>query len=117
MHGITLSSPVASGLLGTVAPNGDGWRQVGELGLALLLSAIIGFERELRLKSAGLRTHVLVGVGAALFHADQQVRVLRRVGPEPASCSILPESLPRLSVEWAFWGPGSSLCDEILFTG
>jgi putative Mg2+ transporter-C (MgtC) family protein len=40
---------------------------VGELGLALLLSAVIGFEREIRLKSAGLRTHVLVGVGAALF--------------------------------------------------
>lgn len=35
--------------------------------LALVLSAVIGFERELRQKSAGLRTHTLVGVGAALF--------------------------------------------------
>ena len=41
--------------------------QVGELGLGLLLSAVIGLEREVRQKSAGLRTHTLVGVGAALF--------------------------------------------------
>ena len=47
--------------------NGQGWRQLSELGLALLLSALIGLERELRHKDAGLRTHTLVGVGAALF--------------------------------------------------
>jgi putative Mg2+ transporter-C (MgtC) family protein len=47
--------------------SGQGWKQVGELGLALLLSAAIGLERELRGKDAGLRTHTLVGVGAALF--------------------------------------------------
>jgi putative Mg2+ transporter-C (MgtC) family protein len=49
------------------AANQEGWTQAGELGLALLLSAIIGLEREIRQKSAGLRTHTLVGVGAALF--------------------------------------------------
>jgi putative Mg2+ transporter-C (MgtC) family protein len=49
------------------AANQEGWRQAGELGLALLLSAVIGLEREIRQKSAGLRTHTLVGVGAALF--------------------------------------------------
>jgi putative Mg2+ transporter-C (MgtC) family protein len=49
------------------APNTEGWLQVGELGLALLLSAVIGLEREIRQKSAGLRTHTMVGVGAALF--------------------------------------------------
>jgi|SRR6201996_6611453 len=47
--------------------NGQGWKQLGELGLALLLSAVIGLERELRQKDAGLRTHTLVGVGSALF--------------------------------------------------
>ncbi|HEU5417397.1 MAG TPA: MgtC/SapB family protein [Streptosporangiaceae bacterium] len=41
--------------------------QVGELGLGLLLSTVIGLEREVRQKSAGLRTHSLVGLGAALF--------------------------------------------------
>lgn len=47
--------------------NQEGWLQAGELGLALVLSAVIGVERETRQKSAGLRTHTLVGVGAALF--------------------------------------------------
>lgn len=37
------------------------------LGCAFVLSAVIGFERERRFKSAGLRTHTLVGLGAALF--------------------------------------------------
>ena len=46
---------------------GQGWRQAGELALALLLSAAVGLEREWRQKDAGLRTHTLVGVGAALF--------------------------------------------------
>src|ERR1039458_4281757 len=35
--------------------------------MAFLLSMLIGVEREIRQKSAGLRTHTLVGVGAALF--------------------------------------------------
>ncbi len=47
--------------------NGEEWLQAGELGLALVLSALIGLEREVRQKHAGLRTHTLVGVGAALF--------------------------------------------------
>src|ERR1700691_3232780 len=47
--------------------DGQGWRQAGELALALVLSASIGLEREIRQKNAGLRTHTLVGVGAALF--------------------------------------------------
>jgi putative Mg2+ transporter-C (MgtC) family protein len=45
----------------------QGWKQVGELALAFALSSLIGLEREWRQKSAGLRTHTLVGVGAALF--------------------------------------------------
>ncbi|MFF4226265.1 MgtC/SapB family protein [Streptomyces sp. L500] len=46
---------------------GQGKRQLAELALALLLSSLIGLERELQQKSAGLRTHTLVGVGSALF--------------------------------------------------
>jgi putative Mg2+ transporter-C (MgtC) family protein len=37
------------------------------LAVAGLLGAIIGLERELRAKEAGLRTHFLVGVGSALI--------------------------------------------------
>ena len=40
---------------------------LGRLSLAALCSGMIGYERETAQKSAGLRTHTLVGVGAALF--------------------------------------------------
>jgi putative Mg2+ transporter-C (MgtC) family protein len=46
---------------------GQGIRQFIELGLAFLLSALIGLEREIRHKSAGLRTYTVVGTTAALF--------------------------------------------------
>ena len=48
-------------------PAGQGLLQLGELTLAFVLSALVGLERELRQKSAGLRTYTLVGVSAALF--------------------------------------------------
>jgi len=54
---------VAAGALS----DGQGLRQLGELGLAFALSSLIGLEREWRQKSAGLRTHTLVGFGAALI--------------------------------------------------
>jgi putative Mg2+ transporter-C (MgtC) family protein len=43
------------------------WSALGSIALAFVLASIVGFERELRKKDAGLRTHTLVGVGAALF--------------------------------------------------
>jgi putative Mg2+ transporter-C (MgtC) family protein len=46
---------------------GQGLLQIGELGLAFVLSALIGIEREIRHKSAGLRTYTLVGLAAALI--------------------------------------------------
>ena len=51
----------------TVLPKGQGLKQIGELALAFGLSSLIGLEREWRQKSAGLRTHTLVGFAAALF--------------------------------------------------
>jgi len=50
-----------------VEPHGQSWLQFGELALAFVLSSLIGLEREFRAKSAGLRTHTLVGVAAALI--------------------------------------------------
>jgi putative Mg2+ transporter-C (MgtC) family protein len=44
-----------------------GVRQGLDLLVALVLASLIGVEREVRQKSAGLRTHTLVGLGAALF--------------------------------------------------
>jgi putative Mg2+ transporter-C (MgtC) family protein len=43
------------------------WDLLWRLAVALGLSSAIGLEREMRQKSAGLRTHSLVGLGAALF--------------------------------------------------
>jgi putative Mg2+ transporter-C (MgtC) family protein len=54
-------------VLAEVYPSGQSWQQVGELGLAFLLSALIGLERELRQKAAGLRTLTIVGFASALF--------------------------------------------------
>jgi len=48
-------------------PTGQGITQILELGLALVLSTAIGLEREVRQKSAGLRTHTLVGFASALI--------------------------------------------------
>ena len=47
--------------------SGQGPTQFIELGLAFLFSALIGLEREIRHKSAGLRTYTVVGTAAALF--------------------------------------------------
>lgn len=48
-------------------PIGQGLNQFIELGIAFFLSALIGLEREIRHKSAGLRTYTIVGTSAALF--------------------------------------------------
>ena len=48
-------------------PELDSLDVVFRLGLAAVLGGAIGLERELREREAGLRTHLLVAVGAALF--------------------------------------------------
>jgi putative Mg2+ transporter-C (MgtC) family protein len=50
--------------LGSVA---DVTQVLMRLGLALILGGILGFERELSRRDAGMRTHMMVAVGAALF--------------------------------------------------
>ena len=48
-------------------PIGQSTVQLAELGLAFLLSALIGLEREIRQKSAGLRTYTIVGFASCLI--------------------------------------------------
>ena len=43
------------------------WDMIARLGVAVLLGGLIGLEREAHERPAGLRTHVLVCVGSALF--------------------------------------------------
>jgi putative Mg2+ transporter-C (MgtC) family protein len=48
-------------------PTLDSWEVVFRLALAAVLGGAIGLERELREREAGLRTHLLVSLGSALF--------------------------------------------------
>ncbi|MBZ6226408.1 MgtC/SapB family protein [Streptomyces olivaceus] len=69
--------------------NGQGLRQLGELGLALVLSSLIGWERAAQQKSAGLRTHTLVGIASALMmevsqHGFTAVLGLENVSFDPS---------------------------------
>ncbi|HVF73490.1 MAG TPA: MgtC/SapB family protein [Acidimicrobiales bacterium] len=48
-------------------PHPGDWEIVGRLVLAMLLGGLIGMERELNDHPAGLRTHMSVALGAALF--------------------------------------------------
>ncbi|MGW8380881.1 MgtC/SapB family protein [Streptomyces sp. ODS28] len=60
-------------------------RQLGELGLALVLSTLVGWERGSQQKSAGLRTHALVGVASALMMMVSQHGFTNVLGLENAS--------------------------------
>ncbi|MEU7817366.1 MgtC/SapB family protein [Pseudonocardia sp. NPDC049154] len=53
--------------LSSLWSSGGQWSLVLPVLLALVLTTVIGLEREAGAKSAGLRTHTLVGVGAAVF--------------------------------------------------
>ena len=57
-----------SSLSAIVAPHTIGWAEVLlRLFVAAVLGGAIGLERELRERQAGLRTHLVVSVGSALF--------------------------------------------------
>jgi putative Mg2+ transporter-C (MgtC) family protein len=68
--------------LAAAYPSGQSWTQLGELGLAFLLSALIGLERELRQKSAGLRTLTIVGFASALFMQVSKYGFGDVIGPD-----------------------------------
>lgn len=70
--------------------------QIGCLAVAFVLSTVVGLERQLRHKSAGMRTHTLVGLGAALFmvvskHAFDDVLAadLVRLDPSRVAAQIV----------------------------
>jgi putative Mg2+ transporter-C (MgtC) family protein len=48
-------------------PTLSGWETLARLAIAGALGAAVGFERELRDREAGIRTHLLVSLGSALF--------------------------------------------------
>jgi putative Mg2+ transporter-C (MgtC) family protein len=58
---------VAAGQASAFWSMSEQWAVLPPVLLALLLTALIGVEREARAKSAGVRTHTLVGFGSAVF--------------------------------------------------
>ena len=52
---------------GNPIPELELWDIALRLGMAAVLTGLVGLEREWRERAAGLRTHMLVGVGSALF--------------------------------------------------
>jgi putative Mg2+ transporter-C (MgtC) family protein len=56
-----------------------GWDSVldalARLGAATMLGGVIGLEREFRDRAAGLRTHMMVAMGSALFVAAAQTAI------------------------------------------
>ncbi len=75
---------------------------VAPLGTAVILGALLGFERELRGRWAGLRTHVLVSMGAAMF-------VLAAMSISPGSGSDLTRVIQGITAGVGFIGAGTIL--------
>lgn len=67
--------------------------------VAAILGGLLGYERELRGKSAGLRTHMLVAIGSALF-----VLIPQQAG---ASTGDLTRVLQGLTAGVGFLGAGA----------
>ena len=67
---------------------------IGKIVLTVFLSGLIGAEREVRHKGAGLRTHILVGVGSALivltsFHVSDIYKNVTFVDPSRMIAGII----------------------------
>ena len=98
-------------------PIGQSWLQLSELALAFVLSALIGLEREIRQKSAGLRTYTLVGVSSALIMLVSKYG-FTDILETAASSSTLRASPPRLFRELgssaaALSSSGKTLCEGL----
>ncbi|MGF1566780.1 MAG: MgtC/SapB family protein [Nodosilinea sp.] len=79
----------------------------GRVGVAVLLGAMVGWERELDQKAAGLRTNMLVSLGSALF-----VLVAIQSGLAAADPSSLGRCLQGVITGVGFVGAGSILREK-----
>lgn len=77
---------------------------MGRVALALALSVIIGWDREYASKAAGLRTNMLVSLGAALF-----ILIPLQSGIAQQDASVLGRSLQGIITGVGFVGAGSIL--------
>ncbi len=66
-----------------MTPNLSDLELIQRLLTAAFLGSILGFERELRHKSAGLRTNILIAIGSALFTLMSYEIAAETVGADP----------------------------------
>jgi putative Mg2+ transporter-C (MgtC) family protein len=66
-NNVTVSDSLVYDLIGAIPDDGQWLRVSMRLVAALLLGAIVGIQRELQSKPAGVRTHALVTLAAAIF--------------------------------------------------
>ncbi|MEH2240235.1 MgtC/SapB family protein [Nostoc sp.] len=69
--------------------------------IALLLGAIIGIERQIRRKPAGLRTHMLVSLGSAIF-----TLIIMQTGASQSTHDALSRVIQGISAGVGFLGAG-----------
>ncbi|MEH2043587.1 MgtC/SapB family protein [Nostoc sp.] len=80
----------------------DDWLNISfRLCIALLIGAIIGLERQIRRKPAGLRTHMLVSLGSALF-----TLIIMQTGGLQASPDALSRVIQGIAAGVGFLGAG-----------
>jgi putative Mg2+ transporter-C (MgtC) family protein len=85
------------------------WRMLADIGLAMLLGGVIGFEREVSDKPAGFRTHMLVAGAAALLVALAAVLVAQSID-SPAADAITADPiriLQAIVIGVSFLGAGT----------
>jgi putative Mg2+ transporter-C (MgtC) family protein len=90
------------------------WALIGYVALAMLLGAVIGLEREVEDKPAGLRTHMLVAGAAAFFVmlGDVMVRNFQATLPQAAIQSDPVRIIEALAAGVSFLGAGTILRHE-----
>jgi putative Mg2+ transporter-C (MgtC) family protein len=69
--------------------------------IALLIGAIIGLERQIRHKPAGLRTHMLVSLGSAIF-----ILIIMQTGGQQTSPDALSRVIQGIAAGVGFLGAG-----------
>lgn len=74
--------------------------------IAAVCGAVIGFEREIRTAEAGLRTHILVAVAAALF-TILAFEIFHTIGPNTGAQSDPIRAVEAVTAGIAFLGAGA----------
>lgn len=74
--------------------------------IAAVCGAVIGFEREIRTAEAGLRTHILIAVAAALF-TILAFEIFHTIGPSTGAQSDPIRAVEAVTAGIAFLGAGA----------